>query len=285
VKNEDQRTRLAAAAKKLGLHMPQIQLLLAQERFLFRIASVDENKNLVWKGGSLILRNYTSLKPPRFTGDIDFTVLNLNINQAEELIYEAAKLDLEDGFKFLDIARSSMERDTPYGGERFDIAWEFHGKANSEALRIDLCAGDDVDPKIINMDEVYLLDDDTSLASMAIYPATFIFAEKLETLVRFGTGNTRLKDFIDLWTLIQIPEEELLRDACTKAVQRCFERRDTVLNPIEWNRILSDKDFQELMESARIKNFKKLMIPTVSEMFNSIKTFLNKLGPWNKIET
>ncbi|MDE0518457.1 MAG: nucleotidyl transferase AbiEii/AbiGii toxin family protein [Bdellovibrionales bacterium] len=44
---------------------------------------------------------------------------------------------------------------------------------------------------------------DISNISFQVYPPEFIFAEKLETIVRFGTGNTRVKDFIDLDTLIK----------------------------------------------------------------------------------
>lgn len=281
MKNNDLRARLATTAKKLGLRMPQVQLLLAQERFLFRVASVDENKNLIWKGGSLILRSYSKLKPPRFTSDIDFTALDLNISQAEDLLREAAKLDLQDGFTFLDIHRYPMERDTPYGGERFEIKWEFQGKSNSEALRIDLCTGDDVDPREIKLNEVYLLDDDTSNVTLAVYPPEFIVAEKLETLVRFGTGNTRLKDFIDLWTLAQMPETELPREACILAIKRCFERRGTLLKPSAWDEVLTDREFQELMENARLKNFSNLPIPDVLEIFKVIETFLNTLGLWS----
>jgi predicted nucleotidyltransferase component of viral defense system len=262
--------------------MPQVQLLLAQERFLFRIARVDENKKLIWKGGSLILRRYSQLKPPRFTSDIDFTLKDLIISQGEDLIRAAAKLDLHDGFVFMEITQFPMERDTPYGGERFEVSWQFQGKRNSEALRIDLCAGDDVDAERIQLNEVYLLDDDASDASLAVYPPEFIFAEKLETLVRFGTGNTRLKDFIDLWTLAQLPEKELPRKSCIAAIQRCFERRETKLRENDWNEILRDIEFQELMETARTRNFSKLTIPSVQKMFTVISKFLVDLGPWKE---
>ena len=203
-KQPDLRTRLAAAAKQLGLRMPQVQLLLAQERFLFRLAATDEDKNIIWKGGSLILRRYSHMKPPRFTSDIDLLARGLEIAKAEVLIREAMNLNLEDGFQFFDIKRTPMERDTPYGGERIEIAWRFQGKQNSEPLRIDLCAGDDVDPEQVPLNEVYLLDDDSSAATLQVYPPEFIIAEKVETMVRFKTGNTRLKDFIDIWTLAQL---------------------------------------------------------------------------------
>lgn len=193
------RDHLAARAKELGLRMPQVQLLLAQERFLARVATADKDQKLVWKGGSLVLRQYTALKKPRFTSDLDFLARGIAFEEAEELLLAAAKIDLKDGFQFLGVTKSEMERDTPYGGSRFEIAWSFQKKPQSEPLRIDLCAGDDVDPKKLDLQEIYLLQDENDGLSISVYLAEFIFAEKLETLVRFGTGNTRLKDFIDLW--------------------------------------------------------------------------------------
>lgn len=232
---------------------------------------------MIWKGGSLVLRRYSQIKPPRFTSDIDLMARGIDIAVAEALISEAARLNLEDGFQFLGIERNSMERETPYGGERFDIAWRFHGKENSEALRIDLCAGDDVDPERIVLSEIYLLDDDSSTATLQVYPAEFIIAEKVETLVRFATGNTRLKDFIDIWTLAQLPAEQLNRKQCAKAIKRCFTRRGTALSPANWIAVLTDRDFQALMEEARKRNFSSLSIPAVPKVFGDIARFLEKL--------
>lgn len=257
--------------------MPQVQLLLAQERFLFRLAATDEDKKMIWKGGSLILRRYSHMKPPRFTSDVDLLARGIEITQAEELIREAMELDLEDGFQFLNIKRTPMERDTPYGGERFEIAWRFQSKQNSEPLRIDLCAGDDVDPEQIPLNEVYLLDDDSSAATLQVYPPEFIIAEKVETMVRFGTGNTRLKDFIDIWTLANLATVNLDLQKCSEAIRRCFSRRDTKLEPAAWEAVLADEEFQELMEEARKRNFSKLEIPEIPKLFSAIRGFLSDL--------
>lgn len=279
MKKADLRQQLADAAKELGLRMPQAQLLLAQERFLARLGQADKRKNLVWKGGSLILRRYTKMKPPRFTVDIDLLVQNTEYSVGEELINEAMKLDLDDDFEFLSYTKTEMERDTPYGGDRFEIAWKFQGKANSEALKIDLCAGDDVDAEKINLSEIYLLDDDASKVTFAVYPPEFIFAEKLETLARFATGNTRLKDFVDLWGLSQSQKGDFTK-RLKPAVMRCFERRKTELDSDQWQEILLDEDFQGLMEEARKRNFPKLEIPTIPNLFKEVARFLKALEPW-----
>ena len=35
-----------------------------------------------------------------------------------------------------------MERETPYGGDRFEIQWTMFDKNQSESLKVDVCAGD-----------------------------------------------------------------------------------------------------------------------------------------------
>ena len=39
-------------------------------------------------------------------------------------------LDLNDGFTFDGLKKSFMERDTPYGGERFEMDWSYFKKPN-----------------------------------------------------------------------------------------------------------------------------------------------------------
>lgn len=269
--------QLATSAKRLGLRMPQAQLLLAQERFLARIAKLDRKQSLIWKGGSLVLRRYSTLEQPRFTTDIDFTAKGIEMSEAEELILAARDVDLNDDFAFGASTKSEMERDTPYGGFRYEIQWTLNGTKNSEPLRIDLCAGDDVDPEKIDLNEVYLIEDESGKISISVYPAEFIFAEKLETMARFETGNTRLKDFIDMWGLTRLDTKNFQPKKCASAIKRCFSRRGTKLDLEALVAILLDADFQEIMEEARLRNFSKLSLPTVPEMFQAIAEFIKRL--------
>ena len=57
------------------------------------------------------------------------------------------------------------------------------------------------------------------------YPRVATIAEKFETMVQWGTGNGRMKDFYDIWAL----SETFAFDGAElrEAVERCFERRET----------------------------------------------------------
>ncbi len=266
--------RIEAESKKRGLSLSQLQLLLAQERFLARIAASPERDNFIWKGGSLILRLYAHRMPkPRFTVDVDLLVRGFSIGDVTEYFERIIEMDLEDGFLFFNVRKTPLIRETPYGGERYSIDWRFFKKPQSHVLRVDVCAGDDVTEQKITTKKAFFLSDPSELV-LNIYPKEFIFSEKLETCCRFGTGNTRLKDFIDMWGLIRMGMDV----SCVKvAIKRCFGRRKVSAEPGKWQAILNDKEFAEIMEEQRKRRYVELGIPPVQKLFGEISGYLLKL--------
>ena len=216
------RSHLENLKEKFHFKMPQMQTLLCQERFLLRLYQLREGKSYIWKGGSLLVRRYQPLhQKPRFTVDLDLEAWKISVLKTEESFKKAMAVDLKDGFKFFNVKKEPMKRETPYGGERFSIEWSLFTKHQSEALKIDVCSGDSIEPETVKANELCIIED-TGNISFQVYPAEFIFAEKLETIVRFGTGNTRVKDFIDLDTLIR---KGLSIQKLQKAVKMCFKCR------------------------------------------------------------
>jgi hypothetical protein len=51
MQEQEIRQKLAQLAKQLGLRMPDVQLLLCQERSLARLGSIAEGRSFIWKGG------------------------------------------------------------------------------------------------------------------------------------------------------------------------------------------------------------------------------------------
>ena len=83
-------------------------------------------------------------------------------------------LDLNDGFTFDGLKKSFMERDTPYGGERFEMDWSYFKKPNdpnnnSMKLKLDVCAGDDVAEEVV-ASELLFATEGTGNLSFRIYP-------------------------------------------------------------------------------------------------------------------
>jgi len=188
---------------------------------------------------------------------LDFLIKGISIADVKNVFNDAAEVHLDDGFIFEKITTVPMERDLPYGGERFEIAWTLFGKHNSEALKIDVAAGDVVKARNLQMSELFLCPDTDERLSFLVYPPEFIIAEKLETVINFRTGNTRVKDLIDLWTL---KRNTSIHDLIP-AVEQCFQNRKTKLNWNEIKDIFSDETYTQFVAEAMQRNYRYLKIP------------------------
>jgi predicted nucleotidyltransferase component of viral defense system len=270
------RARLHDVAKSLNLTTPQAQLLLCQERFLARLSSLGgDGCAFVWKGGSLILRLYRSLPIPRYTVDIDLLLKGRPMGDVRGILERAMALNLDDGFNFRSITSEPMERDTPNGGDRFETGWMFYSKPGSQSLKIDVCAGDVVNERRVSTRDLFVMQDGDRDLALNVYPPEYIFAEKLETAARFKTGNSRFKDYVDLWSLIRLGlDSELTR----LAVLACFANRNTPCSTVSIRTIITDADFVALMERVRDRSFSRLGLPSVPIMFGDILRFIDSLG-------
>ncbi len=268
------REKLARKSKEMKLRMPQMQSLLAQERFLARLMTLPEGSHYIWKGGSLVLRLYQGLEIPRFTVDVDLLVKGLSVDKTAEVFSKAFSVDIEDGFVFKSVNSTPIERETPYGGDRFEVQWTMFGKNQSEPLKVDVCAGDFVIEDKIRTGDAFIYPGlDTDL-SIAVYPPEFIFAEKLETVFRFATGNTRLKDFIDLFGLIEMgPNKKSLQIA----IDGVFKNRGQKKDFVELRRILLSKEFLEILDQALIRNFSNLQFSSIRQITDKILKFCEPL--------
>ena len=109
-----------------------------------------------------------------------------------------------------------------------------------------------------------------------MYPPEFIFAEKLETILRFGTGNTRLKDFIDLYTLTKNP---LNTQKLKTAVMMCFKCRGKIFQAEDLLNILNNKDYTSfLSKTLKTKTeYKRLNLPSMGNVLKNVKIKVEEL--------
>lgn len=207
--------------------------------------------------------------------DLDLEAWKTNVSKTEDTFKKAMEVNLKDGFKFSQVKKEPMKRETPYGGERFSLNWSLFDKNQSEALKIDVCSGDLIEPETVKASELCLIED-TGNISFQVYPPEFIFAEKLETVVRFGTGNTRVKDFIDLDTLIR---KGLNVQKLKKAIGMCFQCRGRAFQIKELLRILNDRDFTEFLGEVlkNKKEYERLNLPDMRTILKNIKSWIERL--------
>ena len=196
------------------------------DRLLYRLSISEYTDRFILKGGSLFLvwmgQNY------RVTRDAD--LLGYGPAEEESLIEvfsslcKIASYDI-DGMKFFSdtVKAVSIREDQEYDGIRVTLL----GKLNNARIhvQIDIGFGDAVTPEPEMIEYPTLLDAPAPV--LRAYPRYTMVAEKLETLVKFGMINSRMKDIYDLWLIKKLFDFDgtILKDA----VNNTFKRRLTQL--------------------------------------------------------
>lgn len=220
---------LRVIAKKRDLTFDEIWHNLILERFLARLCQSKYKNNFILKGGTLLAR-YIPIG--RETRDLDFLVQKLK--NTEEFLGKAfdhiCAIHLEDGFEFEKIKIGKlMHPHMDYTGIEVLLLAKLGGPQTY--IQIDLGFGDLVEAIDYQMDLTATSKGPLFESKIQVrsYPKEFIFAEKLETVIYRGVGNTRMKDFHDLHSLISL--DRYLDPAYThKVVKIVFKHRETPLN-------------------------------------------------------
>jgi hypothetical protein len=92
-------------------------------------------------------------------------------------------------------------------------------------LQVDIGFGDAVTPEAERIEFPTLLD--APPPKLLAYPRYTMVAEKVESVVRLGVANSRMKDFYDLWLMSRLFEFDG-RTLCV-AMRNTFKRRSTSL--------------------------------------------------------
>lgn len=217
------RQRLFSLAKTRG---EELQLLLARygvERLLYRLSRTESREHFVLKGA--VLFYVWDGEPHRPTRDVDFSAFGDPSTQAiADVFRTVCATEVEpDGLVFLpeSVAVEPIRDRQAYGGVRVTLM-ALLGSARIP-LRVDVGFGDAITPAPrVEMIPTLL---DFPAPRVRAYPAETVVAEKFQAMVSLGVANTRLKDFFDVWTLLQTREFDgaVLADA----IEATFRRRST----------------------------------------------------------
>lgn len=227
--------RLKTIAREKETTFNEIWKQFLLERFLARLSQSRYQDKFIFKGG-LLLAKYIEIG--RETTDADFLIRNLK-NQMP--IIQAAIIDIiatstNDKFQFQwDNIKELSQPHMAYPGFRASLKVQF-GKMNDK-IQIDIGVGDLVSPIKKHIDSFKyknypIFEDEISLL---VYPLETIFAEKLETVISKGSGNSRMKDYHDLLLLSR--DAKFIKDKkLSQAITKTFQHRKTNLQiPIQFD--------------------------------------------------
>lgn len=201
-------------SKQRGIHA---QLLLRNymfERLLERIAHSNFRQHFVLKGGVLVASIIGV--DLRSTMDMDATIQGYPMTQdaIEKAFLDIVATPLADGITLRLIKVEQIRDEAEYTGFRLSILAQLDQVRLP--LKVDLTTGDKITPKEIHYHYQLLLED--RKINILAYTIETVLAEKLETMITRGTANTRLRDFYDVYALLETQEESLHVDQVQKAL-------------------------------------------------------------------
>ena len=206
------------------------------ERILERISISNYRGQIILKGGLLL----TSIigDDERTTKDMDATLkgIPLTKNDVEKVFNEILHIDIDDGVSFQIISIKDIRLEDEYGGFRLNILSKLDN--NKTYITVELTTGDVITPREMkyNYNSIF---EDKKIPIMS-YPLETVLAEKFQTIVTRGLFNTRLKDFYDVYILINTKIDDLNRSNLIKALENTFKRRETNFDLEQFNEVIND---------------------------------------------
>lgn len=184
------------------------------ERLLERISRSSWRDVVVIKGGILISSLVGVSK--RGTKDLDTTVqgVPLTHENAERAFREIVSVGVDDDFVFDFLRKEDIREPDDYPGIRV------HLLACYEEMRspvtADVTTGDRITPGAIEYEYPLLFD--KKAIPILTYPLVTVMAEKIETVISRDVGNTRPRDYYDLYMLWKTRKAEIDIDLLKRAL-------------------------------------------------------------------
>ena len=255
IKNRDSlKAKISKLAAKTNISNKYIIQTFMFEALLKRISVSEYKDKFIIKGG-LLLSSIFGVNL-RSTMDLDTTIkgLPLNMQTIENVFNKIISIDLADNVKLKIENIKDIRLEDEYGGFRLNILSTLDN--NKTYITVELTTGDVITPKEMkyNYNSIF---EDKKIPIMS-YTLETVLAEKFQTIVTRGLLNTRLKDFYDVYILINTKINELSKDNLIKAIKNTFERRETNIDMEQFNEVIKylndDKNMNNLWNEYVSKN-------------------------------
>lgn len=217
------RQRLLTLAQSKNWEFNRVLARYGVERVLCRLAASPHGERFLLKGAMLF--TVWEGSPHRATRDLD--LLGLRRRSLDELVAifrEVIATPVEpDGLVFGEVSAEPIRAAMEAGGIRLVVRAELAGARIT--VQVDVGFGDATVPPPVRVEFPTLLN--MPKPKLRAYPPETVIAEKLEAMVRLGLGNSRMKDFFDVWYLAKSHtfEGKVLADA----IRATFAARHTPL--------------------------------------------------------
>lgn len=194
------------------------------ERILERISISKYNSNFILKGGLLLSAIFGINE--RSTKDIDTTIIGIDISKTEmvKILNEILNIDLNDGTTFNIVNITDIREESEYGGNKYNIIGKIEN--TKVQLEIDISTGDKVTPREMKYKYQSIFENKSIIINC--YNLETILAEKLETILRRGKFNSRMKDYYDVYYILNNLYDDIDILILNNAIKNTFNKRDSI---------------------------------------------------------
>ena len=247
------------------------------ERVLERISVSKYQDNFILKGGLLLSAMFGI--DNRMTKDMDATINGIDVSKDKMLkvLNEILSINLNDGVKFDVIDITDIREDNEYGGNKYHIVGKLQSlKVN---LEIDISTGDKVTPKELKYKYPLIFEGRTIMISS--YNIETILVEKIETILRRGTFNSRMKDFYDIYYFLTKLRKDIDINILKHAVDNTFTKRDSFEYLNDYEKIIDSIIGNERIEklwNIYSNKYKYAKGIDINEILNLLKDIIKELN-------
>lgn len=223
------KSRAKNIAKEKNITVNEVLQNYMFERLLERISISKYQQNFILKGGFL-LSSILGLDS-RTTIDLDTSVtgIPLSIDKIVPIIEEIINIAVNDNIKFSYDGYETIIENSIYTGLKIKLTAYLENMR--QTLRIDIATtGDIITPKALQYDYKLLFED--RVINIYSYNIETILAEKLHSIVENSIFNSRMKDYYDIYYLVEVKWNEINLDILKQAIYNTFRNRNKNINQI-----------------------------------------------------
>ena len=263
--------------KASGLTQLELYQRFMFERILERISASKYSENFILKGG-LLLSAMLGINS-RSTRDMDISIKGVDVSTENMLknLNEILSIDLNDKVTFEIVDTTDIRADDEYGGNKYHLVGKLENL--KIALEIDISTGDKITPKELNYEYESIFE------NKKIYIDTYnietILSEKIETILRRGKYNTRMKDYYDVYFFLTKMRKSINLEIFRLALDNTLRRREAFEYFYDYNQILDfiakDERITNYWNTYKKKN-KYAENINLNEIIKILKNFLNNIN-------
>ncbi len=217
------------------------QAKVCQDLILKAIASSSLNRNVTIKGG-VVMRSKTG-NIRRATQDVDLDFIKYSLSD-ESIKAFAQKLDCLEGLKIIRTGKIMELKHQDYHGKRIFIKiTDSNGFSIESKLDLGVHKKLDIEQEEYCFDIAY----DDEGASLLVNSFEQMIAEKLRSLLKFGTLSSRYKDIFDIYYISKMVDKDMMKKCFSAFIFDDFGMRENDMNGVlrRVNIVFHDKEYLE----------------------------------------